>query len=87
MPGPQYVFWCHTENSELVNVMSHTCRVLPQLTGLNMLVHISEPRTWEVEEGGSGVQGQPWLHNKFQNSLGLCDIASTVTSGDCRDGD
>ena len=24
----------------------------------------------EVEAGGLGVQGQPWLHNEFQASLG-----------------
>jgi hypothetical protein len=23
----------------------------------------------EVEAGGSGIQGHPWLHNKFQASL------------------
>ena len=28
------------------------------------------PSTWELEAGGSGIQGYPWLHIKFQASQG-----------------
>ena len=34
------------------------------------MVHICHPSTWEMEAGGSGVQGHPWLHSEFEASLG-----------------
>lgn len=32
--------------------------------------HVCNPRTQEVETGGSGVQGHLWLHGGFETSLG-----------------
>lgn len=31
--------------------------------------HVCNPRSWELETGGSGVQGQPWLHIELEASL------------------
>lgn len=36
-----------------------------------MVVHIYNPRTCDVEAGGSGFQDPLWLHNAFQASLAL----------------
>lgn len=30
----------------------------------------ANPRIWEVKERGSGLQGYPWLHPEFEDSLG-----------------
>lgn len=34
-----------------------------------MFTHTCDLSTRVVEEGGSEVQGQPWLHSKFKVSL------------------
>lgn len=34
-----------------------------------MLVLSNNPSTWVVEAGGSGIQHQPQIHNKFKASL------------------
>jgi hypothetical protein len=34
-----------------------------------MVVHIYNPSTWEAEEGGSSVQGQPGLYNNFKANV------------------
>ena len=33
-----------------------------------------DPSTSEVEVGGPGVQGQPWLHRQFEASLGYVRV-------------
>lgn len=33
-------------------------------------MHAYNPSSWEVEAGGAGDQGCPWLLNKFKDSLG-----------------
>jgi hypothetical protein len=32
------------------------------------VVHACNPNTWEAKAGGSQVQGQPGLHNKFKDN-------------------
>lgn len=32
-------------------------------------MHTYNPSIWEVEAGGLGSQGQPWLHSEFQTKL------------------
>jgi hypothetical protein len=39
-----------------------------------MVEYACDPRTREMEAGGSTVQGQLWLHNKFEASLGYLRI-------------
>lgn len=34
------------------------------------MTHLCYGSTGEMEPGGSGAQGHPWLHNKFEGSLG-----------------
>jgi hypothetical protein len=36
---------------------------------LGIATYVYIPSIWELEEGGSGVQGHPWLHIKFEYSL------------------
>lgn len=35
-----------------------------------MVTHACHPSNWEVEAGGSGVEGHPQLHNEFETSQG-----------------
>ena len=35
-----------------------------------VVVQASNSKNWEVEAGGSGVQGQSWLNSKLEVSLG-----------------
>lgn len=35
-----------------------------------MVVNASNPSTWVIHAGGSGVEGHPWLHSKLEVSLG-----------------
>lgn len=35
-----------------------------------MVTHACHPNTWEVEAGGSGVEGHSQLSNEFEASLG-----------------
>lgn len=42
----------------------------PPLQKLSTVAHTCHYSTWEVEAGGSGVQGYPWLQGKFKVSLG-----------------
>lgn len=44
-----------------------------------MLVHICNQNTWEVEAGGSEVQGHPWLHSEFEASLGYVRLCFKQT--------
>lgn len=32
-------------------------------------MHACNPSPWEVEAGGTGGKGYPWLFNKFKDSL------------------
>lgn len=41
---------------------------------LTVLVYSHDSGTQEMEMGGSGVQGYPWLHNKLKASLGYIKI-------------
>lgn len=34
-----------------------------------MVEYACSPSTWEVEVGGSGIQGLPRLHSKYRESL------------------
>lgn len=36
---------------------------------MGVAAHVFNPRTWEVEAEGSGIQTHSWLHNKFEISL------------------
>lgn len=40
------------------------------LYNLDMEMHVHNPSTWGVVEGGSEVQSHPWLHCEFQAKLG-----------------
>lgn len=33
-------------------------------------VHLESQCAWEVDAGGPGIQGQPWLHSRFETDLG-----------------
>lgn len=33
----------------------------------------SNPSIWEMEKGGSDIQGHSWLHSKFMASLGYME--------------
>ena len=46
--------------------------------GTDMVVHAHNPSTGEVEAGKSVVLDHPWLHSKFEPSLGYI-VAYTVT--------
>ena len=39
---------------------------------LGIMVHACNRSTWQVEEGGLGVQGQSWLHMELKDSLRPC---------------
>lgn len=43
-----------------------------------MVAHIHNPRTFEVEIGGSESLGHPQLHSKFKNSLGYRKVGFTI---------
>lgn len=34
------------------------------------VLNTCNPSTWEVEAGGSEVEGHPWLHKEFEAGLG-----------------
>lgn len=36
--------------------------------GVGLVAYTYNPRTWEVESGGSGIQGHPRQHNLFEVS-------------------
>lgn len=40
------------------------------ISNMDLVIHISHPRTWEKETGMFQVQGQPQQHDEFQASLG-----------------
>lgn len=37
---------------------------------LGVVVHTSNINFWEVEKGGSGILGQPWLYSEFKANVG-----------------
>ena len=37
---------------------------------MGVVAHVFNPRIWEVEAEGSGIQTHSWLHNKLETSLG-----------------
>lgn len=45
---------------------------------LTVLVHSHESGTQEMEMGGSGVQGYPWLHNRLKASLGYMKLSFKI---------
>lgn len=40
-----------------------------KLAGPSLDTHACNPRMWEMETGGSGVQGQPQLHSEIEDSV------------------
>lgn len=36
---------------------------------LGEVMHVSNPRTWEMRAGGSESQGLPWLHSDLEACL------------------
>lgn len=41
---------------------------------LTVLVHTYDSGTQEMDMGGSGAQGYPWLHNKLKANLGYMKL-------------
>lgn len=42
--------------------MHETMRSFPAAHALGVVVYVYNPSTWELEAGGSKIQGHPWLH-------------------------
>ena len=60
----------------IFNGIPHTVQMVHYLPGirptspkLDVMVHTSNPSTWEVAAEGSEVQGHLWLLSEFQASL------------------
>lgn len=43
---------------------------------MHVVVHGSNPSPWEIEAGGSGVQGHRPLHNEFSVQPGIHETLS-----------
>lgn len=56
--------------------LAHMNLWVPCLGQLTVVTHICNPNTQKLEAGGPRVQGHPWLHSKFENSLGYRDLVS-----------
>lgn len=50
-----------------------------------MMVLTCDPRPWELETGGWGVQGHPWLHTESEAAWATWNPAA-VSSGDATEG-
>ena len=46
---------------------------------MHAVVHGSNPNPWEIEAGGSGVQGHRPLHNEFSVQPGIHETLSQTT--------
>ena len=52
----------------------------------DLVVHTCNSNTWEVEAGGSEVQGHPWLHSEFKASPELLETQTRREEGKEREG-
>lgn len=43
------------------------------------MVCFYNPGTWEGEAGGTAIQDQLWLHNKFKASMGYLGLYETLS--------
>lgn len=44
-----------------------------------MVVYVCNHRTWELEAGGSGLQGDPQIHSEHEVILGYTTVDTTET--------